>query len=249
MAPNELGVPVLCIKNVVPCRIVERVNRFVVRVQREGREHRAWINNTGRLEELLVGGGDAFCVPHERPGKTDCRLFAFADHNLGTLTDTLWQMGGFEQAIRMGLIPWLGGCTVLRRNARLGDSLIDYLLVSPDGHVYVEVKSAALRQGTLASYPDCPSARGRKHVRELRALVENGGRGIIVFVASLPEVAGFAPNWSADAELCQLLVDANRAGVQLRAIGMQYNPEDSCVYLYNPDLEVALQALAPHPDP
>ena len=148
----------------------------------------------------------------------------------------------------MGLIPWLGGCTVLRRNVRLGDSLIDYLLASPDGHLYLEVKSAALRQGSLASYPDCPSARGRKHVRELRALVERGGIGIIVFVAALPDVAGFAPNWSADPELCQVLVEANRAGVQLRAIGMQYNPEDSCVYLYNPDLEVALQALAPHLD-
>jgi len=249
VAPNELGAPVLCIENVVPCRIVERVNRFVVRVQREGREHCAWINNTGRLEELLIEGKDAFCVPYERPGKTDCRLFAFADRGLGTLTDTLWQMGGFEQAIGMGLIPWLGACTMLRRNARLGDSLIDYLLASPDGHVYLEVKSAALRQGSLASYPDCPSARGRKHVRELRALVESGGKGIIVFVAALPEVAGFAPNWSADPELCQLLVDANRAGVQLRSIGMQYNPEDSCVYLYDPDLKVAMQALAPHPDP
>jgi len=78
------------------CRIIERLNRFVVKVEIKGNYHPAHINNTGRLSELLVTGRQAFCFRTRHQGKTDFRLFAIEESGLGALIDTQLQMKAFE---------------------------------------------------------------------------------------------------------------------------------------------------------
>jgi sugar fermentation stimulation protein A len=229
------------------CRIIERLNRFVVLIERDGTVYRAHLTNTGRLLEFMVEGQKAFCFKtqqhqHHHRGKTDCRLFAIADHGLGALIDTRLQMKAFEEALLRNLIPWLAGCRMRKRNAALGASRsrIDYILECQGTQVYLEVKSAVLRDGAYAMYPDCPTERGRKHVRELTNYAREGGTGIVVFMAALPYVRAFKPNRAADPKLYDALVVAHASGVDVRAIGLYYNPGDGWVYLFEPELEVKL---------
>lgn len=222
------------------CVIIERINRFVVKVLIEGEMCRAYINNTGRLLDYLVRGRKGFCIRTEWTEKTDYRLFSVREDGLGAIVDTQLQMRTFEKAAWMKCIPWLGECRVVKRNAKLEESLIDYLMECGGDRVYLEVKSAVLKDGSYAMYPDCPSSRGRKHLKELTDYVKRGGRAIILFIAALPEVKAFRPNDSGDPEICKLLREAYEAGVEVKSIGLYYNPEDSFVYLYNPDLEVEL---------
>ena len=56
------------------------------------------------------------------------------------------------------LIPWLKQCRNLKRNARLGKSVVDYLLKCGRKKVYLQAKGAVLRQEDHAMYPDCPSS-------------------------------------------------------------------------------------------
>lgn len=231
---------VLGIENSIGCSVVERLNRFVVEVQLRADCRKAYINNTGRLHQFLVKGREGFCVQNDKPGKTDYRLFAIKEGNLAAIIDTQLQMKALERSLEMRLIPWLEGYRVSKRNARLGESVIDYLLECSGKPVYLEVKSAVLREGHYAMYPDCSSARGRRHIRELTSHVDGGGRATILFIAALPEVKAFKPCRSADPELCELLVEAHQAGVEIRSIGMFYQPEDSFIYLFHPDLAVYL---------
>jgi len=234
--PNSI----LKIANPLTCTIARRLNRFVVEVMVKNKPYRAYINNTGRLEEFLIPGRQGFCLKNETKGKTDYRLFAIEERKLGALIDTQAQMQAFERALEMGLIPWLEGARVRKRDARLGNSLIDYLLVSNDWQIYLEVKSAVLRDRHYALYPDCPSLRGSRHIKELTRLVRSGGKAIVLFIAALPEVTAFKPNRPTHPALHEALLEGNKAGVKIKAIGMYYNPEDSLVYLYNPDLAVEL---------
>ena len=64
------------IDNSQECRIIERLNRFVVMVEIKGTNHPAHINNTGRLHEFMVKGKKAFCFRTQNQGKTDFRRFA-----------------------------------------------------------------------------------------------------------------------------------------------------------------------------
>jgi sugar fermentation stimulation protein A len=43
-------------------------------------------------------------------------------------------------------------------------------------------------------YLDCPSDRGRKHIKELSDYVKVGGEGILLLIAVLPHVKAFKPN-------------------------------------------------------
>jgi sugar fermentation stimulation protein A len=228
------------IANPHECRIIERLNRFVVTVEIKGKYHRAYINNTGRLSELLARGRKAFCLRRHNQGKTDFRLFAIEESGLGALIDTHLQMKVFERSVERTLIPWLEGCRILKRNATLGASRIDYLVECSGKAVYLEVKSAVLRDGEYALYPDCPSERGRKHLKELSRSIKEGGEGVVLFIAALPQVKAFKPNKRADEKLYEALKDAHSSGVEIRAVGLYYNPQDAVVYLFNPDLEIHL---------
>lgn len=235
-----MGNKVCKIANPQGCRIIERPNKFVVTVEIEGLYHRASINNTGRLSELLVRGRKAFCLRRYNQGKTDFRLFAIEESGLGALIDTHLQMKVFERSVERTLIPWLEGCRILKRNVTLGASRIDYLVECSGKAVYLEVKSAVLRDGEYALYPDCPSERGRKHLKELSRSIKEGREGIVLFIAALPQVKAFKPNKGADEKLYEALKDAYSSGVEIRAVGLYYNPHDAFVYLFNPDLEIRL---------
>jgi len=167
-------------------------------------------------------------------------LFSVRDNGSAAIIDTHLQMKAFEKAVETEKIPWLRGCVVKKRNTRLGASLIDYLLECGGEKVYLEVKSAVLRKAGYAMYPDCPSPRGRKHIRELINHAKEDGQAAILFIAALPGVKGFKPNKDADPEVNRLLKKACEEGVTLRCIGLHYDPNDRFIHLYNPDIKVSL---------
>ena len=235
-----MTLPLLRVPDRVDCTIIARLNRFVIEVQVGDRRCRASTDNTGRLLDFVVPGRKAYCVPHARPMKTDYSLFAIEDSGAGALLDTQLQMRSFEEALSAGRIPWLEGYRMAKRNIRLGDSVVDYLLERGDETTYLEVKSAVLRDGRYAMYPDCPSVRGRRHVREIACHARAGGKAIILFIAALPAVTALKPNRQADPELYELLVDARKSGVALKALNIIYEPENSVIWLVNPDLPVEL---------
>jgi len=236
--------PVLTVENVRECQVIERLNRFVVRAKIAGKQHPLHINNTGRLEEFLVRGRNAFCFMTESTEKTEGRLFAVEDMGLGALIDTQIQMAAFERLVEKGRIPWLKGCTIQKRNPRLGSSVLDYLLLCEKKAVFVEVKSAVLRVGSFATYPDCPTTRGQRHVQELTQYSKKGGDAAIVFMSALPGVSAFKPNKAGDPLLKDYLRDAFEQGVNIKAAGLFFDPKDNQVHLFNPDLPVVLDGTS-----
>ena len=237
---ESLPVPLLTVDNVQICRIVTRLNRFVVEVEIEGQTRLAHINNTGRLQEFLIGGRKAYCYKTRAGGATDCRLFAIEESGLGALIDTQLQMKSFEKSVEAKVLPWLKGYRIQRRNPRLGHSVLDYLLTDAHTEVYLEVKSAVLREGHLAMYPDCPTIRGQRHVRELIRYAKRGGKAFITFMAALPQITAFKPHPTADPVLFELLQKAQSSGVDVRAIGLYFNPKENSIHLFNSDLRVNL---------
>ncbi|MEO2151492.1 MAG: DNA/RNA nuclease SfsA, partial [Thermococcus sp.] len=134
--------PVLMKLNVVPCRFVKRLNRFVALVEVNGEIRKALLTNTGRLEEFMVPGRRVFCTP-KRGGKTDFVLIAFEDlGGKGAIVDTRTQAKAFERAVELGLVPWLKNCSIKRKEVRVGNSRLDYLFECPGGELYGEMKSA-----------------------------------------------------------------------------------------------------------
>ncbi|GAB6134824.1 DNA/RNA nuclease SfsA [Thermococcus prieurii] len=228
--------------NVVPCKFVERLNRFVALVEVNGEIRRALLTNTGRLEEFMIPGRKVFCTP-KSGGKTDFVLIAFEDlEGKGAIVDTWTQAKAFERAVELGLVPWLKDCSIKRKEVRVGNSRLDYLFECPGGELYGEMKSAVLRggeKGEYAMYPDCPTLRGQRHVRELIELVKAGKDAIIFFIGAMPGVEKFRPYKKGDPELAKLLREAKRAGVRIEGLSISLL-SDGRVILERPELKVEL---------
>ncbi|ANF21878.1 DNA/RNA nuclease SfsA [Thermococcus piezophilus] len=229
--------------NVVPCTFLKRLHRFVALVEVDGEERRAWVTNTGRLDEFMVDGRKAFCVP-KSGGKTDFILVAFEDlHGKGAVIDTRTQAKAFEKALELGLVPWLKDCRIKRKEVTVEKSRLDYLFECPGGEVYAEMKSAVLRggeSGEYAMYPDCPTLRGQKHIRELIELQKAGKRAMIFFIGAMPRVEKFRPYKEGDPEIAHLLSDAKKTGVEIHALSISLLP-DGRVVLERPSLEIELR--------
>jgi DNA-binding sugar fermentation-stimulating protein len=87
--------------------------------------------------------------------------------NIYSVIDTQLQMKCFEIALEKGYISWLKRAKILKRNFRINHSLIDYLIEHKNKKYLLEIKSAVMKYKNFAMYPDCPSVRGQKHIREL----------------------------------------------------------------------------------
>lgn len=221
------------------CIVLERVNRFVVRVLMNNKITNAHITNTGRLYQFLERGRRGYCV-RINGLKLKYRLFAISDHDHAALIDIRLQEHVFEYLISTNNIEWLKNCIVKKRNPRLNKVIIDYLLLCDNSEeVYVELKSAVLRiDRSYATYPDCPTLRGRRQVRELIKLVEQGGKACIVFIAGLPSVKAFKPYIKGDPVLVELIKKAYEKGVVLKSIKMYYLPRENNIVVENTDLTV-----------
>jgi len=203
---------------------------------------RAYITNTGRLLELLRPGVRGYCL-RGSGGRTQARLIAVDEVFGPALIDTRLQEMAFASAVNNSLIPWLLGYRVVSRAPKALNSRFDYLLSNGSEEMIVELKSAVLRTGPggeLASYPDCVSLRGERHLRELRELGGSGRKVLVAFITTLHGVKGFTPYDKGDPKIRPLLKELIKAGGLVKALSIHYCPKDSTIRLGDTDLPVLL---------
>ncbi len=211
----------------LPASFLRRDNRFRATVLLDGREVAAHVPNSGRLGELFVPGARCYVTPNQNPGKTShvLRLVEYA----GTLVSVDARLPGplFVDALeRCRLGDLFLGYTDLRREVVRGDSRLDFLLTGSDGgRLWVETKSVTLVEEGVALFPDAPTARGARHLRELTAAVQTGDRAAVVFVVQRPDATAFATHFAADPTFGATLLQASAAGVRVSAFRCDVNSE------------------------
>jgi sugar fermentation stimulation protein A len=218
--------------------IVRRINRFTVKVKIKNKIVLAHLNNTGRLEELVKEGKVGLFLPIEKSKKLRFRLSMIKESkNTFSIIDTSLQMKAFEAALKKNYISWFKVAKILRRNFRINDSLIDYLIEYKNRKYIVEVKSAVMKRRSFAMYPDCPSIRGQKHIKEL---INNPTNSIILFIAAMKNINAFSPNKEADTKIYELLKIAKRKGVKIKAIQIYFDKSINSIILKNDELPIKL---------
>ncbi len=211
----------LTLEGLEECQVLERLNRFVVRVRVGASYSLAHNTNTGRLADVLVPGRLALCRRRRGRGKTSYSLDAVEYNGGFAIVNTVLQEEAFQRAVSENLVPPLKDCRLLARRPRLGSTFLDFLMDCGGVETFVEVKSAILRAADgYAMYPDCPSARGRRHVQLLRQVAARGYGAVLVFIAGFPGARGFRPNRSVDPKLAEEIAAAIREGVIVHAVGI-----------------------------
>ena len=213
--------------HLVEARFLTRLNRFAALVEMEGREVMVHIANSGRMRELLEPGRRLLLTP--APGEHRKTQFDLALVDLGTTlvsADSRLPNGLVAEALAEGQLPQFREYPELRREVRYGDSRLDFLLDGPGGRCYGEVKSVTLVVDGIGLFPDAPTIRGVKHLKELSRAVAEGYRAAVVFVVQRADAVAMTPNDAADPDFGTALRAAQAAGVEIYAYNCAVSPSE-----------------------
>ena len=210
-----------------------RPNRFVARVELDGREETVHVKNTGRCRELLVpgctvyleGGAnpkrrtkyDLVAVEKVRPGRPP--LLVNMDAQSPNRVFGEWMAAGRGTALG------LPKPALLRPETAWGNSRFDFYWELADRRGFVEVKGCTLEEDGLALFPDAPTLRGVKHLRELAACRWAGYEAAVCFVVQMAGMTAFSPNDATHPEFGAALREAHRAGVLVLAVECAAAPD------------------------
>jgi sugar fermentation stimulation protein A len=201
----------------VPGVFVSRPYRFAVVARVRGRLVRVASRDPGRLSELLRPGVRLLLAPAPAGSLRRTRYTVVLVRHGPRWVSVVPALANEVLAaalVRNG-VPGLRGARVLAREVRRRGSRFDFLLLHRGRRLLVEVKSATLVESGVALFPDAPTARGARHVRELAERARRGGRAAIVFVVQRDDAVALRPHAGNDPAFAAALDEAIRAGVRV----------------------------------
>lgn len=197
---------------------LRRQNRFVAEVELEGRRELVHVRNTGRCRELLLEGARVFL--EEAAGekrKTKYSLIAVEKGERLVNLDAQAPNRIAAEALAAGRLAEIGQVEAWRREVSYGSSRFDLYYRQGTQEGFLEVKGVTLEEGGIARFPDAPTERGTKHLRELMAAKAAGYQAAVLFVIQMEGVREFRPHARQDGKFALALREAAAAGVQVLA--------------------------------
>ena len=209
------------------CRAVflERPNRFIARVELDGRVETVHVKNTGRCRELLLPGSEVWLTRSGNPErKTKYDLVAVRKKN-GVLFNI------DSQAVNVAALEWLRqqDFDEIRPEYAYGASRVDFFMRRGGSRYLMEVKGCTLEREGIGFFPDAPTERGTKHIRELVRAAAEGYRAVLAFVIQMDGVAEVRPNRETDPAFADALEDAARRGVRVLFLPCHVEPDTLAV--------------------
>ena len=204
--------------NMVEARFLRRVNRFTAFVELNGQEEMVHVKNTGRCKELLLEGARVFLEEADKEGrKTKYSLIAVYKGDMLVNMDSQAPNQMAAEALAEGKIEEIGEVGFLKREVNYENSRFDLFYQKGEKKGFIEVKGVTLEGNGIAKFPDAPTERGAKHLRELIKAKEEGYEAAALFVIQMKGVQEFRPNEERDKNFTAALKEAAKAGVKILA--------------------------------
>ncbi len=202
-------------KHIIHGKFHSRPNRFIAKVWVEGKLETVHVKNTGRCRELLLPDAQVILEISDNPNrKTKYDLIGVYKENLGWVNID-------SQAPNKVVKEWLEkqGYTYIKPEYTYGASRIDFYM-ERDGQQYLmEVKGCTLEIDGIGYFPDAPTERGVKHLRELAGAAQEGFQCYVAFVIQMEGVNEVRANVETHKEFGEALDAARAAGVKVLCLG------------------------------
>ncbi|MBR4760972.1 MAG: DNA/RNA nuclease SfsA [Lachnospiraceae bacterium] len=208
-------------ENITQAVFVKRPNRFIAEVEIDGHKETVHVKNTGRCKELLIPGCEVWLTAPDSPGrKTKYDLVAVRKNN-GILFNI------DSQAPNKVAGEWLAGqgYDVVKPEYTYGDSRIDFYMEKGKKKYLMEVKGCTLEIDGVGYFPDAPTERGIKHIRELMKAKEEGYQAMLAFVIQMDGVTKVKANVDTHPEFGKVLNEAQKAGVAIFYLTCHVEPD------------------------
>ena len=205
-------------------RFIARPNRFIAHVELDGETVVCHVKNTGRCRELLTYGAKVVLSVAQNPArKTKYDLVAVWKGDLLINMDSQVPNDVAEEWLCQGEL--FSKNAKIRREVTYGDSRFDFYIEDGDRKAFLEVKGCTLEKNGVAMFPDAPTERGVKHIKELEKCLKNGYEAYILFVIQMKGVYAFVPNDKTHKAFGDALREASEMGVKIIAMDCEITPD------------------------
>lgn len=200
---------------------LERPNRFIAKVEINGSIETVHVKNTGRCRELLIEGAMVYLSESDNPlRKTKYDLICVekqtGNGNILINMDSQIPNDVAGEWLKKGKL--FSENAVIKREVKFGNSRFDFYIEDGKRKAFLEVKGVTLENNGVAMFPDAPTQRGVKHIRELVSCLEEGYESYILFIIQMKGVDVFKPNYITDPDFSKALKAASASGVKIIAL-------------------------------
>ncbi len=207
--------------NIVKGTFLDRPNRFIAHVELDGKRETVHVKNTGRCRELLLPGAEVWLTaPGTEGRKTKYDLVTVRKEN-GLLVNI------DSQAPNAVVKEWLEKqqYDAVVPEYTYGDSRIDFYMERGAERTLMEVKGCTLEREGIGYFPDAPTDRGVKHMRELAKAVKDGYRAALAFAIQMDGIKEVRPNIQTHPEFGTAMQEARDAGVEILFLSCHVEPD------------------------
>lgn len=208
-------------KKIVKGTFKNRPNRFIANIEIDGKVETVHVKNTGRCRELLIEDADVILEVSDNPNrKTAYDLIAVYKERIGLINMD-------SQAPNKVVAEWLSkqGFDYVKPEYTYGKSRFDFYMEKDDEKFLMEVKGCTLEIDGIGYFPDAPTERGVKHLRELAAAAGEGYRCYVAFVIQMEGVSEVRPYDVTHPEFGVALQEARDAGVEVLYLQCKVEPD------------------------
>ena len=208
-------------ENITKAVFLRRPNRFISEVEIDGQKEIVHVKNTGRCRELLIPGSEVWLTAPKSPNrKTKYDLVAVRKSN-GVLFNI------DSQAPNKVTKEWLlqQGYDRVIPEYTYGDSRIDFYMERGSEKYLMEVKGCTLEIDGVGYFPDAPTERGVKHIRELIGAKKAGYHSVLAFVIQMDGVTEVRPHRQMNPEFGEAIDLAKEAGIEIWYLPCHVEPD------------------------
>lgn len=200
--------------NVYKGTFIDRPNRFIANIKVNGKAEVCHVKNTGRCKELLVSDATVYLEKSDNQNrKTQYDLIAVEKEDRLINLDSQVVNRVAEEFIPK-LFPDL---TFLKPECKYENSRFDFYVETENDKIFIEIKGVTLENNGVVRFPDAPTLRGVKHLKELQRAVKDGYKAYVMFVIQMSDVSYFEPNRATHPEFADELKKAQENGVKILA--------------------------------
>lgn len=208
-------------KNTISGTFINRPNRFIAEVEIDGKTEVVHVKNTGRCKELLLPGAKVILEVSDNPNrKTKYDLIAVYKEGLGLVNID-------SQAPNKVVCAWLKtqGYSYIKPEFTYGKSRFDFYMEKGEEKYLLEVKGCTLEIDGVGYFPDAPTERGVKHLKELIQAKKEGYHCGIAFVIQMEGISEVLPNGKTHPEFEKAFHEAKENGIEVLFLQCKVTPD------------------------
>lgn len=220
-------------QNIKKGQFLTRPNRFIAHILLDGKEEICHVKNTGRCRELLIPDTEVYVTACPNPArKTKYDLVCVRKGDALINIDSMAPNAAFGEWVVNS--HFFGDISILKPEYTYGNSRFDFYIEAGSRKIFVEIKGVTLESDGVVRFPDAPTERGSKHLKELIKCKNEGFDAHVFFIAQMENTSYFTPNRETDPVFAATLSEAAKSGVGVHCLSCHVTPGTMTIQSFVP---------------